>query len=32
MFIKNVGTEYREKTGLNADFYIVAVSDGARKI
>ena len=31
-FIKNVGTEYREKTGLNADFYIVAVSDGARKI
>ncbi len=31
-FIKNVGKEYNEKTGLVADFYIVEVSDGARKI
>lgn len=31
-FIKNVGKEYKEKIGYEADFYIVSVGDGARKI
>lgn len=31
-FIKNVGEQYREKIGYDADFYVVNVGDGARKI
>ncbi|MGL4254555.1 MAG: galactokinase, partial [Fusobacteriaceae bacterium] len=31
-FIEQVGKEYREKTGLVADFYVAKVGDGARKI
>ena len=31
-FIENVGKEYKEKVGLNADFYVVNISDGAKKL
>jgi galactokinase len=31
-FIKNVGAEYKEKTGLTAEFYIANIGDGAREI
>ena len=31
-FIENVGKEYKERVGLNADFYIVNISDGAKKL
>ena len=31
-FIKNTGKEYREKTGLTADFYIAHSGDGAHEI
>lgn len=31
-FIEQVGTEYTEKTGLKADFYIAEISDGAHRI
>lgn len=31
-FIANVGKEYKERVGLNADFYIVNISDGAKKL
>ena len=30
-FIKNVGKKYKEKTGLEASFYIGNIGDGARK-
>ena len=32
MFIEKVGQEYKEKTGLTADFYIAEISDGARRV
>ena len=31
-FIENVGKEYKEKVGLEADFYVVNISDGAKKL
>ena len=31
-FIANVGKEYKEKVGLDADFYVVNISDGAKKL
>lgn len=31
-FIANVGKEYKERVGLNADFYIVNIIDGAKKL
>ena len=31
-FMKNVGKKYKEKTGLNATFYIANIGDGAGKI
>lgn len=31
-FVKNVSKKYFEKTGLEAEFYIANVSDGARKL
>ena len=31
-FIEQVGTEYTEKTGLKADFYIAEIGDGAHRI
>ena len=31
-FIKNVGEAYKNKIGYAADFYIAAVSEGARKL
>ncbi|MDO5088992.1 MAG: galactokinase [Leptotrichiaceae bacterium] len=31
-FIKNVGREYKEKIGYDADFYIVKVSEGPRML
>ncbi len=31
-FIEKVGNAYKEKTGIQADFYIAEISDGARKI
>lgn len=31
-FIKNVGKMYQEKTGLTADFYVVQIGDGAKKL
>ncbi len=31
-FIREVGKQYEERTGLTADFYIAAVGDGAKKI
>ncbi len=31
-FIKNVGKKYKEKTGLEASFYIGNIGDGAGKI
>lgn len=31
-FIKNVGEGYREKIGYNADFYVVTVGSGSRKL
>lgn len=31
-FIKNVGKKYKEKTGLEASFYIANIGDGARKV
>ena len=31
-FIENVGKEYKERVGLNADFYIVNIIDGAKKL
>jgi len=31
-FIENVGKEYKEKVGLDADFYVVNISDGAKKL
>ena len=30
-FIKNVGKKYKEKTDLEASFYIANIGDGARK-
>ena len=32
LFIKEVGTRYKEKTGLSASFYIAEVSDGPKEI
>ncbi len=31
-FIKNVDTEYREKIGYNADFYVTGIGDGTRQL
>ena len=31
-FIENVGREYKEKTGIAADFYIAGIGDGARAL
>ena len=31
-FIKNIGKKYREKTGLEASFYIANIGDGAGKV
>ncbi len=31
-FIAEVGTEYKNKTGINADFYVADVGDGALKL
>lgn len=31
-FIENVGKEYKEKTGLDADFYVVEVGGGPQKL
>lgn len=31
-FVKNVGAIYKEKIGYEADFYIVEIGDGARRI
>lgn len=31
-FIKNVGKKYKEKTGLDASFYIANIGDGAGKV
>lgn len=31
-FIENVGKNYKEKTGLSADFYVAEIGDGAAKI
>ena len=31
-FIERVGTAYEEKIGYKADFYVVEVGDGARKL
>lgn len=31
-FIKNVGKEYKDKIGYEADFYVAQIGDGARKI
>ena len=31
-FIKNVGKKYKEKTGLEASYYIANIGDGARKL
>jgi galactokinase len=30
-FIKKVGEDYREKTGITPEFYVVEIGDGARK-
>jgi galactokinase len=30
--IEQVEKAYRERTGLNADFYIAEISDGVRKV
>ena len=31
-FIEIVGKEYRDKTGLTADFYVAKIGDGSRKL
>ena len=31
-FIENVGREYKEKTGIGADFYIAGIGDGTRQL
>jgi galactokinase len=31
-FIKNVGSEYKEKIGYEAEFYVAQIGDGARKL
>jgi galactokinase len=31
-FIKNVGSQYKEKIGYEADFYVAQIGDGARKL
>ena len=31
-FIEKVGNEYKEKTGLAADFYVAEIGDGAKMI
>jgi len=31
-FIKHVGTQYKDQTGIIADFYVTQVGDGAREI
>lgn len=31
-FIEQVGAAYREKTGINAEFYMVEIGDGARRV
>ena len=31
-FISEVGKEYKEKTGIDAEFYIAEIGDGARKL
>jgi galactokinase len=31
-FVKNVGAAYKDKIGYEADFYVVQVSEGARKL
>lgn len=31
-FIQNVGAEYKKKIGYSADFYVVDIGDGARKL
>ena len=31
-FIARVGDAYREKIGYNADFYVVEIGDGPRKL
>lgn len=31
-FIEEVGKEYKEKTGLTADFYVAKIGDGSRKL
>lgn len=32
IFIEQVGAAYREKTGINAEFYVVEIGDGARRV
>jgi len=32
MFIRQVGKQYQEKTGLEASFYIASIGDGARRV
>ncbi|WP_160676913.1 galactokinase [Clostridium sp. C8-1-8] len=31
-FIKNVGSQYKDKIGYEADFYVAQIGDGARKL
>ncbi|SEI04136.1 galactokinase [Halobacillus karajensis] len=31
-FIHNVGERYKDKTGIEADFYVVAIGDGAKRL
>ena len=31
-FIENVGKEYKEKTGYDADFYVANIGPGTREI
>ena len=31
-FVKKIGDEYKKKTGIDAEFYIVDIGDGARKL
>jgi galactokinase len=32
VFIKEVGQEYKKKTGLTADFYIAEIGDGVKVV
>ena len=31
-FIRDVGLAYKERTGLNADFYVAEIGDGSKEI